>query len=226
VRQIGSKGSGPGQFNEPCGVAVDAQGEVWVADTWNFRIVHMTSDGRFIAAFGPPQDNLFGPRAVLPAGNFVYVADPGNKRILRYDREGRKVSEWGGNGNGPGQFVEPVGLAADAAGNIYVADTGNRRVQVFDREGKFQRQFRVFGWKDFYTEPYIAVGPSDTVFVTDSWGTRVAQYDPSGNFQRSWRAEIGWKLPTGIALDPFGRLTVSDRGTHRLFSWSLDTLLR
>jgi DNA-binding beta-propeller fold protein YncE len=226
LRQFGTKGGGPGQFNEPCGVAVDAAGEIWVADTWNFRIVHLASDGRFLASIGPPEDNLFGPRAVLPAGNFVYVADTGNKRILRYDREGRKVSEWGSNGSGPGQFVEPVGLAADAAGNIYVADTGNRRVQIFDPEGKFQRQFRVFGWKDFYTEPYIAVGPSDTVLVTDSSAGRVAQYDLSGTIQRSWRAEQDWKLPTGIALDSFGRLTVSDRGTHRLFSWSLDSVLR
>ena len=226
VAQWGSKGGNPGQFNEPCGVTVDARGEIWVADTWNFRVVHLAPDGRFIGVLGPPGENLFGPRAVVTSGNFVYVADTGNKRIVRFDREGHKVSEWGGNGSGPGQFVEPVGIAADAAGNIYVADTGNRRVQIFDPEGTFQRQFRVFGWKDFYTEPYIAVGPSDTVFVTDSWGTRVAQYDLNGSLQRSWRAAQDWKLPTGIALDPFGHLTVADRGTNRVFSWSLDALLR
>jgi uncharacterized protein (TIGR03663 family) len=226
LRQFGTKGKEAGQFNEPCGVAVDAQGDVWVADTWNARVVHLTSDGRVLGVLGPPEDTLFGPRAVVVVGNVVYVADTGNKRILRYDRQGKKLSDFGGPGSNPGQFVEPVGLAADAAGNIYVADTGNHRVQIFDSEGKFIRQFRVFGWKDFYTEPYIAVGPSDTVFVTDAWGTRVVQYDLSGDVQRSWRADHDWKAPTGIAIDPFGRLTVSDRGTNRLFSWSLDTLLR
>jgi uncharacterized protein (TIGR03663 family) len=226
LRQFGSFGSEPGQFKEPCGVAVDPQGEIWVADTWNARVVHLGSDGRVLGVLGPPDDTLFGPRAVVTAGQFVYVADTGNKRILRYDRQGKKVSEFGGAGSGPSQFVEPVGLAADGSGNIYVADTGNHRVQVFDADGKFIRQFRVFGWKDFYTEPYIAVGPSDTVFVTDAWGSRVVQYDMSGNVQRSWKADRDWKSPTGIAIDPFGRLTVSDRGTNKLFSWSLDTLLR
>jgi uncharacterized protein (TIGR03663 family) len=225
LRQIGSKEPGPGQFKEPCGVAVDSQGDIWVADTWNARVVHLANDGRFLAAIGAPENNFFGPRAVLPSRNFIYVADTGNKRVVRYDRDGNKISDFGSAGFGPGQFVEPVGLAADAAGNVYVADTGNHRIQVFDAEGKFQRQFPVFGWKDFYTEPYIAIGPSDTVFVTDSWGNRIAQYDLNGTLQRSFRPEHDSKLPTGIAIDPFGRLIVSDRGTNRLFSWALTEVL-
>src|SRR6185503_10486896 len=115
-------------------------------------------------------------------------------------------------------------LAADASGNIYVADTGNHRVQVFDPEGKFIRQFPVSGWKDFYTEPYIAIGPGDTVFVTDSVAGRVSQSESTGAFKRSWKAEKDFKQPTGIVLDTFGRLTVSDRGTSHLFAWTLAAL--
>jgi len=81
----------------------------------------------------------------------------------------------------------------------------------------------VFGWKDFYTEPYLVVGPSESVIVTDSWKGVLAQYDASGNLLHSFKAE-GLKRPTGIALDSFGRVTVSDRDTNRLFSWPLDAL--
>ena len=116
--------------------------------------------------------------------------------------------------------MEPVGLAADAAGRIYVADTGNHRIQVFEADGKFVRQFPIYGWKDFYTEPYLAVGPADSVFVTDSWKGRIAHYDAAGKLQKSFSAK-GLKSPTGIALDPFGRLFISDRGTNRILSWSL-----
>ncbi|HKA36572.1 MAG TPA: SMP-30/gluconolactonase/LRE family protein, partial [Thermoanaerobaculia bacterium] len=224
VREFGSKGAADGQFNEPCGLGVDAQGDVWVADTWNQRIVHLTAEGKFIANVVDAEKAFFGPRAVVVSRDRVYVADTGNKRIVRFDRQGNKISEWGGNGIGTGQFVEPVGLAADSAGNIYVADTGNHRVQVFDADGKFVRMFVVNGWKDFYTEPYIAIGPSDTVFVTDSVAARVAQYESSGALKRSWKPEKDFKQPTGIVLDSFGRLTVSDRGTNHLFSWTLAAL--
>jgi DNA-binding beta-propeller fold protein YncE len=224
VREFGSKGPGEGQFNEPCGLTVDPQGEIWVADTWNQRIAHFTADGKPAGSFVDTEKAFFGPRAVIASRTFLYVADTGNKRIVRFDKKGNKLSEWGGNGVGPGQFVEPVGLAADPAGNIYVADTGNHRVQVFDPEGKFLRQFTVSGWKDFYTEPYIATGPSDTLFVTDSVAGRIAQYDASGALKRAWKAEKDFKQPTGITLDSFGRLSVSDRGTHRILVWSLDAL--
>ena len=91
------------------------------------------------------------------------------------------------------------GLAADSSGNIYVADTGNHRVQVFDADGKFLRQFPVSGWKDFYTEPYLAIGPGDSVLVTDSWKPRIALYDANGGFLKSFKAD-GLKRPTGIRL--------------------------
>ncbi|HEY3123229.1 MAG TPA: flippase activity-associated protein Agl23, partial [Thermoanaerobaculia bacterium] len=226
VREFGSKGSGDGQFNEPCGLGVDPQGEIWVADTWNQRIVHFSPDGKYAGSFIDTEKGFFGPRAVIPSKDLLYVADTGNKRIVRFDRQGNRLSDWGGNGTRPGQFIEPVGLTADPAGNIYVADTGNHRVQVFDWEGKFLRQFPVSGWKDFYTEPYVAIGPSDSIFATDSVAGRVVQYDASGALKRSWKPDKDFKQPTGIALDAFGRLTVSDRGTHRLFVWNLGDVLR
>ena len=221
LRQFGRKGPGEGELNEPCGVAVDPEGDVWVADTWNHRVVRFGPGGEFRAAFGDPEGSLFGPRAVVVSRDSVLVADTGNKRIVRFDREGKKLGEWGGAGTGPGQLVEPVGLAANAAGQLFVADTGNHRIQVFDREGKFLRQFPVFGWKDFYTEPYLAAGPSDSVFVTDSWSGRIAWYDVTGTLKKSWKPATTSKSPTGIVIDPFGRVTVSDRGTHRLYAWSL-----
>ncbi len=225
VRQFGSKGAGLAEFNEPGGVAIDSRGDLWVADTWNARVVHYSADGRALAAIGGPENALFGPRAVVVSRDVVFVADTGNKKIVRFDRDGKRLGDFGGDGSGPGQFVEPVGLAADPAGDIYVADTGNHRIQVFDGEGKFLRQFPVSGWKDFYTEPYLAIGPGDMLFVTDAWAGRIAVYDVRGTMRRSWKADGEFKQPTGIAIDPYGRVIVSDRSTDRILTWALTAVL-
>jgi uncharacterized protein (TIGR03663 family) len=224
VRSLG--GTGDGLLKEPCGIAVDADGTVIVADTWNHRIARFGADGSWLGAVIDDQRAFFGPRAVVLSREFLYVADTGNKRIVRFDKKWKRVSDWGAPGAGPGQFVEPVGLAADAAGNIYVADTGNHRIQVFDGEGTFLREFPVFGWKDFYTEPYIAIGPGNSVIATDSTEGRVNEYDSAGNLRRSWRSDGVFKRPTGITVDAFGRVSVSDREAHRIFIWNLADVLR
>jgi uncharacterized protein (TIGR03663 family) len=226
LRALGTKGPALGQLNEPGGVAVGPTGEILVADTWNHRVARFGAGGEPLPAWTDPEKPFFGPRSLVLSRGSLYVSDTGNKRIVRFDAAtGAVTGRWGGAGSEPGQFIEPVGVAADPSGRIYVADTGNHRVQVFDAEGKFQRAFPVLGWKDFYTEPYLVIGPADSVILTDSWKGRIARYDASGTFSGSVRAD-GMKRPTGIALDPFGRLIVSDRDANRLFSWNLGDVVR
>jgi uncharacterized protein (TIGR03663 family) len=225
VRAFGGLGEGDGQLKEPCGVAIGPDGLVYVADTWNHRVARFTQDGQWRGAWVAADPGFFGPRALVFAAGFLDVADTGNKRIVRFDADGKVAGTFGGAGTEPGRFVEPVGLASDSAGRIYVADTGNHRIQVFQGDGAFIRQFPVYGWKDFYTEPYLAAGPSDSVFVTDSWKGRIAHYDGAGSLVRSFKAE-GLKSPTGIVIDPFGRILVSDRGQDRIDAWSLTDLMR
>ena len=53
----------------------------------------------------------------------------------------RVVTRWGRQGNGPGQFDGPQGLAVDSRGELYVTDAGNCRIQVFNRRGKYLRSW-------------------------------------------------------------------------------------
>ncbi|MEO8596040.1 MAG: SMP-30/gluconolactonase/LRE family protein [Candidatus Solibacter sp.] len=129
----GTKGS----VNQPEGVAVDAQGNVYIADTLDNAIRKLTPEG-IITTFagtgasgysgdnGPAtQARLRLPKgvAVDGAGN-VYVADTGNSQIRRIDATGYITTVDTG-----GSLLEPRGVAVDRAGNIFIADTGNRVVR-------------------------------------------------------------------------------------------------
>jgi uncharacterized protein (TIGR03663 family) len=146
---------GAGQFNEPWGVAVDPEGRVYVADTWNHRIQVFDQTGQFLGQWGEGRlvdaeidtrgragtpFGFYGPRAVaVDLEGRVYVADTGNERIMAYtigtDAEGNVTADffqqWGTMGPEEGQFLEPVGVAVDASGRVYVVDTLNGRVQAF-----------------------------------------------------------------------------------------------
>ncbi len=207
-------GDKPGQFREPCGVAGGSDGSIYVADTWNHRIEKLDADGRFVLDWREENPGFWGPRSVAVAPNgAIFVADTGNKRILAYDPGGQKLLTFGGEGSEPGQFVEPVGLAVDPRRKIlYVADTGNHRVQSFDLEGKFLGVWSVFGWKEFYSEPYLAVH-ADMIWMTDSFNHRVNAYDSLGALKKSINGVIGSATldrPTGIAVASDGRVFVSD----------------
>src|SRR5439155_9604788 len=105
----GCTGDGSGQFNEPWGIAVDAKGNIYVADTWNHRIQKFDPQGQFLKQWGggafeggPSPDNIgkfWGPRGVAigPDGK-VYVTDTGNKRVEVFDAEGTFVGQFGQGG--------------------------------------------------------------------------------------------------------------------------------
>ena len=134
---------GDGQLRMPRGVAVDALGNVYVADWENHCIQKFSSSGVFITKWGSEGsgDGQFkylglGDIAVDTSGN-VYVADRTYNRIQKFSSAGVFITKWGSEGFGDGQFNHPEGIAVDASGNVYVADTDNNRIQKFDSSGQF-----------------------------------------------------------------------------------------
>src|SRR5205809_1105005 len=75
------------------------------------------------------------------SGN-VYVSDPDNNRIQKFDASGAFLTAWGNYGAGEGQFAFPSGVAADGSGDVYVADAGNQRNQKVDTSGPFLAAWR------------------------------------------------------------------------------------
>jgi len=134
---FGKLGSAPGEFNRAEGICVDAQDQLYVADSCNHRVQVFTSDGRFIREFGRPGSEpgeLSYPYDVKvdKAGN-VFVCEFGNSRIQVFDGDGQPVEIIGGAGMRPGEFNNPWAIALDTRGNLYVADALNHRVQKLVR---------------------------------------------------------------------------------------------
>jgi uncharacterized protein (TIGR03663 family) len=224
----GSQGSDEGQLKDPCGIATGPDGSVYVADTWNHRIQKFDPSGRFLLQWTAENPGFWGPRGVAVAadGN-VFVTDTGNKRVLAYTADGQQLDAWGSEGSKPGQFIEPVGIAIDAEGNVVVADTGNRRLQFFRPDGTFVRETPVFGWEEFYTEPYLSVHGQD-IFLTDSYNHRFARYR-DGQFTGAWgksgSAGGDFNRPIGITVDAAGNVYVADTFNHRIQKFAAEALV-
>jgi uncharacterized protein (TIGR03663 family) len=233
---VGSTGSGPGQFARvqngpgPTGIAVDRQGFIYVADTWNHRIVKLDPQGKFLKSWGGffnTQGNpdvgrqhpseFYGPRSIaIGPDNTLYVTDTGNKRVLVFDSNGTPLRQFGSAGSGPANLNEPVGIAIDDAGVLYIADTHNSRVATFDTQGRPLAQWPVPTWSSTsYQEPYIAVA-GDTVYVANGPGRNVLLFDKQGKPLGEERRVDNLELinPTGIAVAPDGAVYVVDTGAH------------
>jgi predicted membrane-bound mannosyltransferase/DNA-binding beta-propeller fold protein YncE len=230
---------GDGTFNEPWGIAVGADGSVFVTDTWNHRIEKFTPTGRFLQAWGffgqgEAPDSFYGPRGLaMDAQGRLYVTDTGNKRVVVFDGNGDYITQFGGAGFEPGFFDEPVGITIDKQGAVYVADTWNQRIQVFEPLESDEglnfiptRQWDVFGWfgQSLENKPYLAVNDAGHVFITDPEGYRVIEFDGEGSIVRTW-GEYGesattFGLASGIALDQEGQVWVTDGAFNRLLRFT------
>jgi uncharacterized protein (TIGR03437 family) len=153
----GDKGTATNaQLNQPCGVALDSSGNLYIADTGNHCIRKVT--GTTITTFagqcsfsggsgdGGPATlaRLSSPRAVaVDASNNVYIADTGNNRIRKVSSgsisavAGTGLAAFGGDGQSAlnAQLFGPRSIAVDASGNIYIADYTNSRVRMISPTG-------------------------------------------------------------------------------------------
>jgi tripartite motif-containing protein 71 len=177
---------GNGVIGTPRGVGVDSSGNVYIADSTHYTVQVFTPNSVPLRSWGSngTGNGQFGSPyglAVDGSGN-VWVTDTGNNNVQEFDSKGNFLLALGGAtyGSAPGQFLYPVGVAADqVAGDLYVVDFGNRRVQKFDSSGNYLTQLDTSGTPDGFSYPYsCAINPSGQVIVSDYEDGLVIEYAP------------------------------------------------
>jgi len=222
----GSAGTGMSQFMRPSGLAVDSEGDIYVAEYDNDRIQKFDASGRFLTAWGSKGDGdgqFDYPAGIAVDGlGDVYVVDYGNSRVEMFTSDGDYLTQWGSQGSGDGQFNMPHGIAVDRNDNVYVADMGNHRIQKFSATGKY-----LGGWgskgrgNGLFINPIgVAASNDGTIYVTDPGTNRIQRFTNDGSFLGGWG--ITGSGPgqlngaSSLAVDNAGYIYVSDIGNHQV----------
>ena len=242
------------RFFKPLGIALGADGSLYVADSGNHRIRRVAPDGRTTTVAGTGQRGhrdgaaanaqFSEPSGVaVAADGSVYVADFGSHVLRRIAPDGQ-VSTVAGSA-GQGGFVDgalgvnrlrsPVDLALDAGGNLVVLDRSNHAVRVLAANGQLRTLAGsgAAGFADgqgtaarFQFPSGLAVDAAGTVYVADTDNQRLRRIDASGLVSSLAGGSFGradgvgtaarFSNPKDVAVGADGRLWLADRGNRSL----------
>jgi uncharacterized protein (TIGR03437 family) len=266
--KLGSSGDG-GQaalatLNSPSGVACDAQGNVYIADTLNHRVRKVAPNGVITTAVGVGLEDFGGdggqataarlsrPRGLAfdAAGN-LFIADSGNSRIRRVDARtgvittvaGNGAKDFGGDG-GPATQASldlPVDVAVDGAGALFIVDRVNKRIRKVNTSGVISTfAFDAIGggkegdpFNPLVTFNGITIDAAGNLYVSSQADNQIRKFTPDGGWTMfagltttssgsydtgdgGGATGINIYSPFGLAFDRAGNLYVADANAHRV----------
>ena len=246
------------RFNTPLGIAANASGTVYVADTVNETIRRISPDGTTAVFAGSAlagnldgtgvNARFFRPQGIaLDAAGNVYVADTFNHSIRKLSSAAVSSTFAGPGGNfgstdGPGttaRFNRPRGIGIDRQGNLFVSESFNNTVRKITPAGvvsTFAGEAGAFDYADrvgtaarFGNPGGLAVDGSDYIFVTDQFFNALRRIGADGTVQ-TWAGTPGsatgssdgpfnvgrFNHPQGVAVHSDGVAYVTDAGNHTI----------
>jgi predicted membrane-bound mannosyltransferase/DNA-binding beta-propeller fold protein YncE len=227
---FGGQGNQPGLLDHPRDISAGPDGNLYVADALNSRIVVFSPDGAYLNQLGTPgsvEQNAPGGTFHEPWGiavgndGKIYIADTWNHRVQVLDQNGTFLQTWGafeqvppGTVGRPDGFWGPRDIAVDAQNRVYVADTGNKRVRVYDGQGTWLYDIGQGGSDQGQLDEPVGLAinsETNEIYVADTWNRRIQVFDLSGGFLRSWAVQA-WSATRDTGSRPY--LTLDKNGTH------------
>ena len=210
---IGSKRTGPLQFNCPTGITINDD-IIYVVDSGGDRIHKLTLGGKFWGTFGSkgsgkgqfshPHDICIGP------DGRIYVADHINHRIQVFHQDETFSHNIDSNVSGNKEFSYPFGLCFDHLDYLHMTCDRSNIVIVFTPGGQYIRQY---GQPHLNGPCGIAIDSTGNSLVVNYSGNSLSIFDPHGNYIHSIG---GFDNPVGVAVASNGSVWVADQYNDRL----------
>ncbi len=207
--------------NQPSDLAVAPNGDIYLVDGVNNRVIVVDGNGRWKFAFGAEGNGKgqfkFPLGIDISEDGKVFIADSRNHRIQVFDLKGNFLYMFSVRREPDEVPPDPVDVAVSGLRNyLYISDNENHRIKVYRRNGVFEFEWGNFGeqFAEFRYPGILALNRSNEIFVVDVLNTRVQKFEPSGVFIAaigSWGVLPGeFFRPKGVAIDRKDRVIVSD----------------
>ena len=225
IRSFGDKAL----FKMAHGLRVAANGELWVTDIGNHRVYKLDANGKALMTLGSGEagdwDEASGKHnfnqpnetAVDSKGNLYVVQGhtAGEPKVLKFDRSGKFVKQWGRKGTGPGEFFAAHSIEIDKNDTLYVADRENMRIERFDTEGVFLGE-----WKFTAMVCGLYLHKDGFLYMTSGFDGEWAKLDMNGKVLGSLgspgKANGQFGEAHYLVLDQDSNVYVADVGNRRV----------
>ncbi|MFN7994634.1 MAG: BACON domain-containing carbohydrate-binding protein [Bryobacteraceae bacterium] len=197
-------------LNKPQGVAVDSQGNLYIADTTNNAVKVWTAATQTIATL-PISVNTPLALAVDSRGN-VYIADSKNNAVKEWVAATQQVTTLVSSG-----IASPTGVAVDSNGNVYISDAGHNAVKMWSAS---TQQVSTLISTGLNVPRGLAIDILGNLYIADCKNNAIKQWSPSTGTVTQLPI-AGLNTPYSVAVDPYGNLYIADSLNNAIRQWGL-----
>ena len=198
-------------IKNPCGVATDPDGHIYVVNSDPPTVVKFSQDGQTLLEQTKIESEVGNLRMIRVIDGQLFVCSKSDCAVIVLDCGNlQEIRRFGCKGSGNGEFNWPIDVVAEK-GELYVSDYENHRIQVFSMEGHFKRSFTVKdpATQTSYDPRGLCIGPDGLLYVACFIPDRIFALTLAGEYVASVAVNGG---PAGIAADTDGFLYVCMEG--------------
>lgn len=230
LRTLGNSDGAP-SLPLPLSIALDSDGSIYVLERRLAKIHVYDRDEKFQRSISLRPMSVKSPTSMIvdKKNRVIYVSDAETRKIVVIDQLGGFIRDFGGPGDGDGQFILPIAMALNSKGNLVVADAFNAKIQMFDATGRYLSKFGRRGDSpgDFQLIKSLAIDSSDNIYVVDGRAHNISIFNEMGDLllivggfyasaETGKLVPGGFSVPIGIDIDSTDKIYVVDQMNARV----------